>query len=1541
MQLQLSLLKEKVIYSTALPEKQKGQYWVTQLDINGNEERVISVEGMDGQWVLKSNKNAYILEKGTHRVKELVLAPMSIYNIMLRKTNENVVLFSEPVTDDRKSFKKLMLPCDGKFTIGRVAGCDIQYANSYTSSQHAEMTVEEGVIKIRDCNSSNGTFVNGLRVTESKLQPGDVVFIIGLKIIVGSGFISLNNPDDQVTYNQALFKPFVKHHGVVAEEEEEVEEEKGRHRLFYRSPRFKREIEKVEIRVDPPPSIGNMEQIPLMLMLGPSLTMGLASAFSGVYILQNVISAKGNLSTAMPMLVMSGSMLLGTILWPILTRRFESKRRAKREQLRQNKYKEYLDKIRNEITHIREHQSLILHENHITLEDCVSRIKLRKRNLWERTHGQNDFLKFRLGLGSIPMYADFKFPENRFSVEDDVLQEELYRLVVEPKMLENVPISLSLTDDWISGIIGPREEVIHFVKGIILQLVALHSYDELRLVFLYDKREQAFWEFIKWLPHVWNAERSVRFIATNASELKELTAYLDKEIIGRQTVTSEEARKDITPYYVVVATDKHLASKTEMLNTLLKQKKNIGFSVLHLYNELKDLPKECSIVVEYDGISSKIYDQNDISGTHIAFKPDVLTIENEMDMAVSLSNTQLDSSVTAYALPNMLTFLDLFGVSKIEHLNALTRWQDNDPTLSLETPIGIDTSGEPFFLDLHEKFHGPHGLIAGMTGSGKSEFIMTFILSLAINYHPHEVAFILIDYKGGGMANTFSNLPHLAGTITNLDGAAVKRSLISIQSELKRRQFIFSETSKMLSISNIDIYKYQKLYREGQVSEPLQHLFIISDEFAELKTQQPEFMNQLVSAARIGRSLGVHLILATQKPSGVVDDQIWSNSRFRICLKVQERADSMDVIKKPDAAELSVTGRFFVQVGFNELFELGQSAWGGAPYLPTDRIEKKQDDSIVVIDNLGRVVKQIRADKRRQVIQNPPKQIDEVNKYLAAIAKEEHIQIRPLWQEPIPELIYLDQLHKKYKVASSRNGELNPVIGEVDDPANQNQYPLHFPLTQEGNAVIYGVAGSGKTTFLTTLIFSLMENHTPSEINIYILDFGSETLRAFSKAPHVGDILLSHETEKINNLFKMLNKEMEVRKKLFADYGGDYLSYIRSGHAELEAVVVFIHNFSAFTEIFSEKEETLSYLTREGLKYGIYFILTAINTGAVRYRLLQNFKQLFVLQLNDNADYSTVLGSVDGVFPSKIKARGIYKTDCVYEFQTAHIATDVNQTFEYLRNYCDDYAARWMKAPAKRIPVLPDKVDLDYLEHELNRFKAGTLPVGVEKNNLELASYNFSNAYIQLILSQSVENAYFTQGIAEIAAAKNEGEILVLDAKKSFQSDESKPYKYAASKSELEQAVIELFQILVERNNTYKDALEQGKSLPEFEKLTCMIQSFSGLSSQISEDAKDKLKVLLEKGNAAYNVHFIVNDSAAFISSISYENWFKENVSLNEGIWIGNGIAEQYQFKIGKTTTEMYQNIGEDFGYILHKGNTTLVKLVSSIHARSEDEVRE
>ncbi len=392
-------------------------------------------------------------------------------------------------------------------------------------------------------------------------------------------------------------------------------------------------------------------------------------------------------------------------------------------------------------------------------------------------------------------------------------------------------------------------------------------------------------------------------------------------------------------------------------------KVNYGFSLICVSPRLINIPNECKAFVSIGDKKSGVFENELIANKQKEFVADFDPTLNIYECCKIIGNIPIDIAKEEQALPTSVSFLEMYNVGMVEQLNILNRWKVNDPTKTLQTPVGLDKSRELFKLDLHEKAHGPHGLIAGMTGSGKSEFIITYILSMAMNYHPYEVTFILIDYKGGGLTGAFENretgmrLPHLAGTITNLDTVEMNRSLASIQSELRKRQRQFNEARDSLNESTIDIYKYQSLYRRGLVKKPISHLFIISDEFAELKDQRPEFMEQLISTARIGRSLGVHLILATQKPSGVVNDQIWSNSKFRVCLRVQDKSDSMDMIKCPDAAELKNTGRFYLQVGYNELFAMGQAAWAGAQYYPTEKRKKKVDQSITIVDNVGSPIK--------------------------------------------------------------------------------------------------------------------------------------------------------------------------------------------------------------------------------------------------------------------------------------------------------------------------------------------------------------------------------------------------------------------------------------------------------------------------------------------------------------------------------------------------------------------------------------------------------
>lgn len=833
------------IKSISLPGKVKGQFWLYETQ-GDTDERLVNIEGVNDEWIMKSTRYIKIQDNQGNAIKSTMIVPSSTY-ILAKKDGEKICVFTEPITEDRQIFTKYSVRNDVDLTIGRIEQNDICYPNKAVSSKHATLSFRSGKWSIQDTNSTNGTFVNGNRIDKTDLKVGDTVFVMGLKLIIGKNLIAVNNPDGEVLISDNLRK-FVNQ--TVAPIDEEDEYELGEQEFFYRSPRFKRDIEIATFKIDSPPTSPVSEEMPWLLVMGSSMAMGMMS-------LVTLLSAIVTLNITS--IVMGFSMLLGTVLLPSLTKRYEKKYRRKKEELRQQKYKEYLARIADQINAACRLQEKILNENYITIQECEERIKNTGRNLWERGLGQNDFLRVRVGGGEGLLNAEISYSERRFSLDSDNLQEELYALCEKEKPLHNIPITYSLFENQVSGIIGERKQVAAFAKGLIIQLAALYSYDEVKFVFLYDKAEEREFGFVKWLPHVWNDDNKFRFIATDANEIKEVSAYLESVIESRDKINEHEM-EDVKPYYIVFSMSKTLATRAEMMKKLLAKKENIHMSIVTFYDELKSLPKECSMVVELDGINGKLFDKNDISGKSIAFTPDISLTENPRELSVILANTPLDTTATNFKLPGMITFMELFGVGKVEHLNALTRWRENDPTKSLEAAVGVDTYGEPFMLDLHEKFHGPHGLVAGMTGSGKSEFIITYILSLAVNYHPEEVAFILIDYKGGGMAKSFEKLPHTAGIITNLDGAAIKRSLVSIESELKRRQAIFAEVSKKVGVSNIDIYKYQKLYREGTVSEPLQHLFIISDEFAELKTQQPEFMTQLVSAARIGRSLGVHLI---------------------------------------------------------------------------------------------------------------------------------------------------------------------------------------------------------------------------------------------------------------------------------------------------------------------------------------------------------------------------------------------------------------------------------------------------------------------------------------------------------------------------------------------------------------------------------------------------------------------------------------------------------------------------------------------------------
>lgn len=613
----------------------------------------------------------------------------------------------------------------------------------------------------------------------------------------------------------------------------------------------------------------------------------------------------------------------------------------------------------------------------------------------------------------------------------------------------------------------------------------------------------------------------------------------------------------------------------------------------------------------------------------------------------------------------------------------------------------------------------------------------------------------------------------------------------------------------------------------------------------------------------------MHLILATQKPNGVVNDQIWSNSRFRVCLKVQEKQDSMDMIKRPDAAELSATGRFYLQVGYNEFFDIGQSAWCGAPYVPTEEVESKEEDSVQIIDNLGRIVKEVKDSKKENEENvNNIKQIVGIVNYLSEIADEDNISVRKLWMDEIPEFITVNSLINKYGPLSKDSPEV--VIGEYDDPFNQQQNIVVHNVLECGNTIIYGATGSGKELLVNTLVCGLIENYTPSDINLFLIDFGSEALQMYAKAPHVGNVLLSSDEEQLIRLMKILKEQIYERKKLLAEYSGNPDLYEKATGQSLSAIITIIDNYAAFNELYENLVDELAYLSREGSKYKIYFIITATAVNEVKYKISQNFGKQYVLQMNDKSDYSSVFGNVKGVYPSKLIGRGLILKNSVYEFQTAHICKD-EELQAYVTGLISELNANYSDDNVIKVPEVPEKLTPEDIKITQT---LENVQVGVDLDLVKPVVVNLKKSVVNVITGKNIDEVIATgRGIAELVSRIDNCEVTILDS----ETEESK--------------IVEIYNMMVERNNSYKD-----DNTLTFDRKVIFIMNWQSIIDNLSTDGKDKLECLIKHCELEYSVTFVLCDIAESVKKYNRSNWYVMRADSSDYVWVGVGIDEQSVF---------------------------------------------
>lgn len=1525
--MRISIIKKNQIDDQLLPIKVYGSFWLNDKDVNGNERRLIVIEAVNNKWLIKSDEEVAILIN-KEKVSEVFLSDYEFYELKL-KNEEVILIYCSPINDS--SYFQTAIKSEGEIAIGSSEDNNIIFTSPLISPNHCKLVYKDKKWSIVDLKSDNNFYVNGRGFKNTNLDYGDVIFIMGLKIIVLLDNLLINNPKNILKLKGSFFEIKKYPSQIAADnniEDEDIEIYK-KDDFYYKSPRFKGNIEKAEVIIDPAPPKENMQEMPLIFVVGPALTMGMTSAVTAFTSINSVISQGKSLTSAVPSLLIALSMLLTMIMWPMLSKKLEKKQKLARENKRQELYSKYIEDKNQEIKTIISIQRQILNEKFQNLNEVRNIVMGKQKTLWEREPFHEDFLDVRFGIGPVASEINIQVPEERFSLETDDLTKPLASIKNNYKNIPDAPVHFSFAKKSISAIVGTLDTIQKFFDGVLLQLMAFHSPDDLKII-AFTNGDKNHWEYLKVLPHCWNSNKSIRFFGTNLDDAKQISSYLEN-IIQQRKDDKNEKSNSYSPHFVIFTDDIKKYRDLEIIKSVLSATGNIGFSLIILNNRLSNLPNECiNFISVGDDLKSGIIENDLTADKQAQFIADINEDLHLEECCQVLASTPIEIPKGAETLPATYGFLEMYNIGKIEQLNIKNRWETNSPFMSLQTPIGIDEFGNLIKLDLHEKFHGPHGLIAGMTGSGKSELIITYILSMAVNFHPDEVTFILIDYKGGGIAGAFENrelgikLPHIVGTITNLDTIEMKRSLASIQSEIRRRQELFKTEKSKLNESTIDIYKYQRLHREGIIKEPIAHLFIICDEFAELKSQQPDFMDELISAARIGRSLGIHLILSTQKPSGVVDDQIWSNSRFRICLKVQEQSDSNDMIKRPEAAYLKDVGRFYLQVGYNEMFTLGQSAWCGEKYIPLDKLKKKIDPYISFIDNIGSVIKNVKEEKPVFDLKNYGEVLPNVINYIINIAKEEKIMPKQLWLNRIPNVIYVDNLRKKYNYQKNFDS-INPIIGEYDDPDNQKQGLLTLDLTNGGNTIIYGSNGSGKSLLLTDVIYSSIIDHSASEVNFYVMDFGSETLMAFKNAPQVGDVVLLHEEEKTLNLLKTLYRTIEERKKTFSKYNGDFVSYNRNSAEKLPLIVAIINNFEVFSETYDQLEDMFSVLTREGPKYGVVFIITVSGANNIRYKLKQNFKQNIALELNDNSDYNSIFGNVHGKYPSKAVGRGLIKFEEINEFQTAY-PYEPDMTNKYIKIVCQKLKDKSKKV-ASEVPVLPDKVMRNQIANAQNGISV--VPLGIEKESLQISFWNLKSNYGTLITADDEEPilTYIPPFVNQLSGV-NENITVVIDAKKIFTKD-----KFASDiiyfDNNFNGFINNLSDNIGKMNEIYKNNNYNLKALDNIKHLVCIVIDPTYLFKKLDPIYVDKFKNIIQTGEIFNKISYVIVSPVESAKKLEYEDWYKTLIRDDEGIWLGSGIGNQFTLKLIKSSQEYNKKISNDFGYVVKRGNPVLVKLLT------------
>ena len=1139
----------------------------------------------------------------------------------------------------------------GSYDIGRgVALDDTRFADPLMSRRHARLDVGTDAVTVTDLGSSNGTLVDGEEIVgTTELRAGQVVMLgdsaFRLEDVTGASGAHLSSAEGMLHFN--------------------------------RQPRVPDPDPSRTFKLGTPPASPPKRRLPFISALAPLIMAGTMVAVTGGKNLYFLFIAG-----------LSPVMLIFTVL--------DDRRSGRKDFAKKSvEYKESLADLGEKLSGATAYEQQWSQRRWPDSSQLATLVSSCDPALWWRRPRDPDFLDLRIGTSPQPSRVGVQFIPGG---DEDLNAEAMATCEVVDKV-PGIPTIVHLNSTGILGLAGEEASVSAHAQWLAAQIAVEQSPRDVAICVLAPENG-ALWESAKWLPHLNTLDAVPTSLGLSHDSAQSVFASL-RDIARQRKLTREEGYgiQAVVAPHIVVFVHPPLAFSRSNVSEFLQNIEDGGISVIWLANDRSELPGECRLVVEIqaDESSATIWE------SAVDQEPGSSTIElldggRFLELAAGLSPIRdTTASSSSGPLPTRIDLLELIGATNLSDDLVTERW--GRATRTLSAPVG-HSGEEPIDLDI--ELDGPHGLVAGTTGSGKSEFLQTLVASLALSHPPSRVNFVLIDYKGGSAFKSCRFLPHTVGFVTDLDGRLAERALRSLEAEQARREQIITVEG---GAKDLDEFRR----RRPDLAPP--SLLIIVDEFAFLANEVPEFVDKLVDVAQRGRSLGVHLVLATQRPSGVISPRIQANCTLRVALRVESSNDSVDVIGTPSAMTISnrTRGRAYVRAG-NGPPRLIQSAYVGG-----------SSDSTASTDLVGAATFSANNMEHRAVslvLQQGHTEITDLDRIVvgtrAAFERSGAEEPRKPWLDALPDIITPDQIE-----APPAAGGLACVLGMVDLPSTQRQEPWLLDLDQTSSYVIYGSPGSGKTTLLQCAALGLARSVDPSQLYLYGLDFGHDGLHPLEGLPHWGGSATAHEMAKVERLIRLLGEiATERRQALAAESVSTPKEFRDLGNGPMAEIVVLVDNLAAFNSAMEplQYQPYLSQFQRlvaDGRGIGLHFLITADRGGAVPPMIGSAIPGRLILNLTNPQEY-TFLG-----MPSLAKGPALPPGRCFdrkgSEIQIALEGSDgavPPSPVAALRAACERIAAGPGPRSAPLLRLLPEQIPLA----EVGAVSSpGTVPIGVNE----------------------------------------------------------------------------------------------------------------------------------------------------------------------------------------------------------------------------------